>query len=139
MQTLYCPHCGRMFRADRLYAQIIDGRAAYYCPSVECSFYFNELVEIDEMMVYPIEILNQKGYKTRFCCSGHMFSPANRMYNEGYILFDNIYKFPSIPRYWKYEVFNDVESINKQLSKLTSTIKNPFTYMNSLVNWVDKL
>ena len=139
MQTLYCPHCGRMFRADRLYAQIIDGRAAYYCPSVECSFYFNELVEIDEMMVYPIEILNQKGYKTRFCCSGHMFSPANRMYNEGYILFDNIYKFPSIPRYWKLEVFNDVESINKQLSKLTSTIKNPFTYMNSLVNWVDKL
>ena len=61
------------------------------------------------------------------------------MYNEGYILFDNIYKFPSIPRYWKLEVFNDVESINKQLSKLTSTIKNPFTYMNSLVNWVDKL
>lgn len=139
MQMLYCPHCGRMFRSDRLYAQIIDGRAAYYCPSVGCSLYFDELVEIDEMMAYPIEILNQKGYRTRFCCSGHMMSPKNRIYNEGYILFDEIYKFPSIPKYWKYEVFNDIESTNKQLTKLTSTIKNPFIYMNSLVNWVNTL
>lgn len=139
METLYCPHCGHVFRSDRLYAQVADGKVVYYCPSVECGSFINKLIEIDEMMAYPIMKLNQKGYKTRYCCSGHMMSPESRKYNEGYILFDTVYEFPSIPRYWEYETWNDAEKIHGEVSKLTSTIQNPFVYMNSLVNWVDKL
>ena len=139
MQTLYCPYCRRIFRSDRLYAQVIDGKVVYYCPSVECSSFLNKLIEIDEMMAYPIMKLNQNGYITRYCCSGHMMSKMNRKYNKGYILFDDVYNFLSIPKYWKHEVFNDIETTNKQVSRLSSTIENPFIYMNSLVNWVDNL
>lgn len=32
-----------------------------------------EIVHIDDQMVTIIRILNQKGYKTQYCCSGHDF------------------------------------------------------------------
>lgn len=53
-----------------------------FCPKVNC---YGRVVEIDELMLPTIMLLNQKGYITDFCCSGHS-------YEEGcypYIAFDN--------------------------------------------------
>ena len=36
----------------------------------------NGYVEIDELIAPTIQVLNQKGYTTRFCCSGHPLAEA---------------------------------------------------------------
>lgn len=44
------------------------------CESEVCGC---DIVEIDELMVPTILELNEKGYKTRFCCSGHVYSASS--------------------------------------------------------------
>lgn len=51
------------------------------------------LTEIDEMIAPVISILNKKGYRTRFCCSGHCHSGHcfdGSITDYTYILFENI-------------------------------------------------
>lgn len=53
----------------------------------------NELsagIQIDELILPTISILNQKGYKTKFCCSGHPLdgNPESDTVNNFYIFFD---------------------------------------------------
>ena len=33
----------------------------------------DDYFEVDDLIALPIQILNRKGYKTRFCCAGHPF------------------------------------------------------------------
>ena len=40
------------------------------CPKANCA---GTVVEIDELMLPAIRLLNQKGYLTAFCCSGHVY------------------------------------------------------------------
>lgn len=52
------------------------------CPKASC---YGPVAEIDDLMLPIIMILNQKGYCTKFCCSGHV-------YEKGcypYIMFDS--------------------------------------------------
>ena len=35
--------------------------------------FLDDYFECDDLIALPIQILNQKGYKTRFCCCGHPF------------------------------------------------------------------
>ena len=53
-----------------------------YCPKVNCH---QDIVEIDELMLPTIILLNQKGYMTDFCCSGHSYLE----YNNPYIAFSD--------------------------------------------------
>ena len=53
-----------------------------YCPKVTC--HGAEVVEIDELMMPIIVKLNQKGYCTDYCCSGHAYLD----YSFPYILFN---------------------------------------------------
>ena len=64
-----------------------------YCPKVSC--YGSEVVEIDDLMLPIIIELNQKGYCTDYCCSGHAYVDNN----APYILFSN----------FMHEIFEDGE------------------------------
>lgn len=49
------------------------------------------LFEIDEIMIPIIKILNEKGYKTEYCCSSHTYGSSNSQ--NMYIKFsDNMQK-----------------------------------------------
>lgn len=49
-----------------------------------------DMIELDDLMITPILLLNKKGYKTEWCCSGHVYEHGN----TGYIRFiDNIFMY----------------------------------------------
>lgn len=72
------------------------------------------MFEIDENMAPVIKLLNEKGYKTEFCCEGHYgkmvigdIEPGdNRCRNSAaYIKFDSsITNLPSLPKDWYIQV-----------------------------------
>ena len=41
--------------------------------------YLDDYFEIDDYIAKPVQILNLKGYKTRFCCSGHPYDTVNEL------------------------------------------------------------
>jgi len=104
-----------------------------YCPKVKC---FGDVVEIDELFVLPIRILNQKGYKTKYCCSGHMIDE----YINSYISFDdNVINLPSLPKGF---YLDDNDYLSKQnINKTNITIRRDFNsyfsgdYLNNVQVW----
>lgn len=86
-----CRECGAVYDSAGL--NINAERNAYgymACPKSDCD---GELVEIDELMIPTIQILNQKGYFTEYCCSGHYTS-----YDcHTYIKFADGIDIPSVP------------------------------------------
>ena len=57
--------------------------------------------EIDENLVFIIHTLNEKGYKTMFCCEGHAEIDGLSL---SYIAFENGIKLPSCPENWCVEI-----------------------------------
>ena len=47
------------------------------CPKTGCE---GNIVEIDELMLPIIKMLNQKGYITEYCCSGHVYGNGSSSY-----------------------------------------------------------
>ena len=81
-------------------------------------FYMNSF-DIDEEMFPIIQILNQKGYTTTYCCSGHLHKPYNSIFDHNeikilphietnetrtcaYLLFALFVKLPYLPKSWKF-------------------------------------
>ena len=56
--------------------------------------YEEENIEIDSKLAFQISILNKKGYKTKFCCSGHALDE----WVSSYIYFED--KIDSCPEDW---------------------------------------
>ncbi len=102
----------------------------------------DDYIDVDELIAPTIQILNQKGYTTRFCCSGHPLnnwlfidSEAEEGYVkagsplQSYILFEEGITLPSIPHGFE-------EGINKYGDKprmfiekdhpVTSAFENQF-------------
>jgi len=55
----------------------------------------NEYFEVDENIALVISMLNKKGYKTTFCCSGHAFDNMTEFYADdkeafGCLLFSDL-------------------------------------------------
>lgn len=48
----------------------------------------NEYFEVDENIALIISMLNKKGYKTTYCCSGHAFDGITELYAEDKSTFD---------------------------------------------------
>ena len=44
--------------------------------------FLDDCVEIDEVIVPLIRELNMRGYRTKFCCSGHPFCSCNELYTD---------------------------------------------------------
>lgn len=57
-----------------------------------------DVVEIDELFIPVIAELNRKGYKTNFCCSGHISE-----YSSSYIYFKDEVVLPSLPKGYLYD------------------------------------
>lgn len=74
-----------------------------------------DFIELDEQIALAISVLNSKGYKTEFCCSGHLskhefYSPVRRngevlryirigdLNNFAYVQFIDVYEFKTLPK-----------------------------------------
>jgi hypothetical protein len=62
------------------------------CFNIHCMCKNKKKFECDELMLFPIKTLNQKGYRTDFCCSGHI-TDKKLHFIRTYILFKEIYDF----------------------------------------------
>lgn len=52
-----------------------------------------DMIVLDDLMITPILLLNKKGYKTEWCCSGHVYEHGN----TGYIRFiDDIFIYEQV-------------------------------------------
>lgn len=68
----------------------------YVCPKNNCQ---GDVVELDELIAPTIILLNQKGYTTKYCCSGHWYENPN-----GYIFFEDwVDKFDVLPEGFEYD------------------------------------
>jgi len=66
------------------------------CIQSECN---GEIIEVDDLMYNTLKILNEKGYTTKFSCSGHTTEPfLNKIYREDvYIVFrENIFELDNV-------------------------------------------
>lgn len=70
-----CLACQRSYEIT-----VLRGNIA--CPKCE-----GNLVEIDDLLAPTILLLNHKGYKTQYCCSGHLCLDQPRVHT--YVVFDD--------------------------------------------------
>ena len=113
--ALMCPYCynlvgsiGQNLKVDLFTLE--DGKEKIYNHTIKydvegeceyCEEYVHQFIEIDGDLAAAISNLNQKGWKTNFCCAGHPTSPS------AYIAFKNnrYLKYISIlPRGWKIDL-----------------------------------
>lgn len=100
--SLLCLHCYEIYDTNiqlhkSEYEHNNEKHTWTFCPKSSCH---GRVVEIDELMLPIIKTLNQKGYTTAYCCSGHIWSNKPNCY----ISFDT--EIRSLPH---YPVFYDVE------------------------------
>jgi hypothetical protein len=63
------------------------------CPITTCSGY---VIEVDELFLPIITLLNNKGYTTQYCCSGHYYHNTP----NSYIMFSEDTDLPNLPVGW---------------------------------------
>ena len=85
---------------NEIYTEKMD-----HCPKASCGY--DEVVEVDELMLPIIMELNEKGYATDSCCSGHFYDK----YNAPYIMFSDF-------------VFENLD--NEELEELFGNLPEPW-------------
>lgn len=81
---------------DEIYRSIYESSIQSYryegipCLIKDCP---GEVVELDEFIAPAVMNLNEKGYRTRYCCSGHII--ANRSPHDFYVSFEDFVEFRS--------------------------------------------
>lgn len=124
------------------------------------SVLFEEAAKVDDDIKPIIQKLNEKGYKTKYSCSGH---PSARLKNDTYrdgilhgklystarVVFAENYKLPSPPKYWEIKVLNNEKNVAlyvtpphfKIVDGLPTEVFNKWkkNYMNALTTWVNSL
>lgn len=97
-----------------------DVQDMYVCPKTSCS---GDVVEIDELIAPTIILLNQKGYITKYCCSGHWYSECS----TPYIYFYDFVELPEILPYgFKYEQTN---TIRKRFDDFEDEYLNKYNFI----------
>jgi hypothetical protein len=113
-----------------------------YCPKKSCD---GDVVEIDDDLVPIIVGLNEKGYITEYCCSGHAYVGSGDAYPRTYIKFAAPIRkelFPNLPSGFKIENAQDGTAV---LDAEYSTSKGLRTHAKvakgiaRLALWVNKL
>lgn len=107
------------------------------CPKADCLT--GEVVYIDELILPVIKLLNEKGYRTKHCCSGHIYNE-----NDCYVIFEAYVKeLPNIPEGFSLTKGEDdclilsYDFNNKVWSK--ERYKNILAVNNRLFEWAEKL
>lgn len=146
MNGIYlCPKCGRMMPTSlfacchaKMKSKDDSWKWGIKCINEECD---GEMFECDEEMIIPIEILNQKGYTTRFCCSGHL----NEKTCRGYIAFANGVELNSVPRGWFIDA-RDEAMLNHSVIRYQFTENDLLKRrhkihrkINALIRWAEDL
>lgn len=132
MSKMLCLGCGEIYDKEMI-KELYGDR---YCPKMECRGVV-PLIEIDELMIYPIKIINEKGWSTKGCCSGHLYNS----YVSAYIYFDEEF-WPEIepPEYWYWdENFLRTTDIIKSYFDLVDRQKYLFKFIQSLLKWCEEL
>lgn len=136
MSVYMCLDCYEVFEKDYIKNDILMDDIK--CPKTNC---IGSLIEVDELMLPTIKILNQKGYFTKFCCSGHYYD----QHPEGYITFYEDIKLPNIPKGWHEENFNNCTTIRSFITKgkyrkpKINDFKKICNNAKLLVDWAIKL
>ena len=125
-----CLNCFEVYSNEYRY----DRRDYNFCPKLGCD---GEVVEIDELMIPVIKTLNEKGYCTEYCCSGHYGDG----YTNTYIKFSEWVELPKeLPDGFVYEERgnvirkNYVDNLhpNQKYIEILNTTKD-------LIEWADNL
>ena len=82
---LVCLTCWEVYDSDVMNRV---GSEQLWCPKRSCS---QELVDLDECLIPVIKELNEKGYFTVSCCSGHFYynQYSSGFYADTHIQFDD--------------------------------------------------
>ena len=125
-----CLNCFEVYSNEYRY----DRRDYNFCPKLGCD---GEVVEIDELMIPVIKTLNEKGYCTEYCCSGHYGDG----YTNTYIKFSEWVELPEeLPDGFVYEERGNVirknylDNLhpNEKYIEILNTAKD-------LIEWADNL
>ena len=113
------------------------------CFRPKCNCNSNSKIEIDDRITEHIRILNEKGYTTEFCCSGHK---ENQIF-QCYVLFKNQEHFLDLPK--DFTLYNRgkqkknrlLEFVDKKWNKKSDSSKDLTmeTVWNNLYTWCLKL
>ena len=128
-----CLHCGDVYDSSCL--NVNDSLGYIHCPKTSC---IGTLIEVDELLVPTIKILNDKGYTTKFCCSGHYDS----QHPNGYISFEYWVELPSVPKGFMLDEDGDGITIRTILPYETPTIEDFKTICDNakiLLDWAISL
>lgn len=92
------------------------------CWKKTCKCSNMKIEDIDKNMIEILQVLNSKGYKTRFCCGGH----KDCLTLQIYIQFVGIYKFKNVPKgmkkFFGNKLGNSVTTIEYCNSKLSGNV-----------------
>lgn len=117
-------------------------RELEYCPKKQC---YGDIINIDDDLVPIIVELNEKGYYTQFCCSGHSYNGTEESHPRTYILFDGMIKleyFPAPPSGFNIKNESDgrvVLDAEYHPNKVLRTHAKVAKGIAKLALWVDKL
>jgi len=109
------------FKCNTLFEHHFDIGLIKVCPVKDC---YGDVVEIDDNIFHPIQTLNNKGYTTQHCCSGHLWG------GSPYIVFDEMVNkncFDTFPNGFSQREFGTKAYISR-------TIKNKDVLYLSLIH-----
>lgn len=128
-----CLECGEIYNSEQL--NLSPFLEDILCPKSSCYGY---LVEIDELLIPTIKLLNDKGYTTNYCCSGHYSDNNTRCY----ILFAEGIDIPNIPKRFKKVKFGDCISLESLYSSKRQSYRDFYEICDNaktLLKWAISL
>lgn len=122
-------------------------------------------IELDELIALPVKMLNEKGYKTLYCCSGHVFGEYvySDILDENvsledigtiasyypncnmYIKFEKDYKFSNLPKGFKLDycyvtdTYRCIEYLIKAEEGTSDRLFEIMEHIKHLIEWVYEL
>ena len=142
-----------------LYAiNVYENKLKYYRLNPDKNEIVIEAANIDAEIKPVIEVLNNKGYKTKYSSAGHVHLRKkedgkrdgvyhDKLYSDARIMFDDDFKFPAAPKYWCWKIVDGkdyLDIIPERYNPKNGTPDEAFAkwkanYMSTLRTWVDNL